>query len=636
METCDHCGKDCIRRHAVVIDGAVVMVGSACARRFPRAKPSDLIQSLDRSVKSGKPRVLLAKKWTDQDPTGWWVSEKLDGVRALWDGRRLISRLGNEFHAPEWFKKELPSDRLDGELFVGRGRFPETISIVKSFDDKGWSKITYRVFDFHAPDDPRPFEERQAALKAVVERTQSKHLQYVKQTKCKSAAHLKRAMDRFVKLGAEGLMLREPGSRYEPRRSSTLLKVKRFHDAEGKVVGYDPGKGRLRGLMGALVLEHGRGDKRVRFKVGSGFTDAQRRNPPKIGSKVTFRYQEMTRRGVPRFPSFVAARDYEATSDTSDDKIDITPCGNCFQWAYQNLLPGDKLVHATIMHNPELRKLRPDPFEHAWIERGHRVYDWQGVVQRLPLHLMSTRDFERLYKPKNVRRFDKLHAMIALVRSGHYGPWDEIPDIGTPPPGYKKPAWVGVSRRASRDESRSLDPDLIAKYKKLAYAQRGEPEDAMGKVQDAAGGGVLSFVVEHVGDLTNRMAKDLGWGDAGFEYVNDKVRKTLGSLTQTYGFEREHREQMESNARHRGVSLDEHTRKVRAALKEYERAHAGLRVFNQAQWLARQAAIDLGREDFRGARLSLYSLKDMLKNEETWWRHATEYDPKYEGYGVVE
>jgi DNA ligase-1 len=289
-----------------------MMVGPECAKLFPKSKSSDRIRDLAKRRAPQPPRALLAKTWTDQDPTGWHFSEKLDGVRAIWDGKRLISRLGNEFHAPAFFRNALPAnEKLDGELFVGRGLFPETVSIVKSHEDKGWSKIKYRVFDFYAPPgnahSATPFEQRQAKLKIVVRRAKSKHLQHVKQTRCKGPAHLKKAMDQYVKAGAEGLMLREPGSHYVGRRSGTLLKVKRFHDTEGKVVGYEPGKGRLKGLMGALIVE--RNGKR--FNVGTGFTDEQRRHPPKPGTKITFRYQEMTERGVPRFPSFVAARNYE-------------------------------------------------------------------------------------------------------------------------------------------------------------------------------------------------------------------------------------------------------------------------------------------------------------------------------------
>ena len=103
-------------------------------------------------------------------------------------------------------------------------------------------------------------------------------------------------------LGGEGLMLRQPGSRYEAGRSATLLKVKTFHDAEASVLEHIPGAGRHKGRLGALLVQLPDGTK---FSVGTGFSDYQRENPPPVGSTITFRYQELTDGGVPRFPSFV-------------------------------------------------------------------------------------------------------------------------------------------------------------------------------------------------------------------------------------------------------------------------------------------------------------------------------------------
>ncbi len=107
-------------------------------------------------------------------------------------------------------------------------------------------------------------------------------------------------LDRIAALGGEGLMLREPGSRYEAGRSPTLLKVKRFHDAEARVIEHLPGTGRHRGRLGALLVAMPDG---TTFSVGTGFTDAQRERPPEVGTLITFRFQELTDRGVPRFPS---------------------------------------------------------------------------------------------------------------------------------------------------------------------------------------------------------------------------------------------------------------------------------------------------------------------------------------------
>jgi DNA ligase-1 len=100
-------------------------------------------------------------------------------------------------------------------------------------------------------------------------------------------------------------MLRRPASAYEVGRSITLLKVKSFHDAEARVLAHQPGAGRHKGRLGALLVELADGTK---FSVGTGFSDAQRGCPPAVGSLIAFRYQELTEAGVPRFPSFLGVR----------------------------------------------------------------------------------------------------------------------------------------------------------------------------------------------------------------------------------------------------------------------------------------------------------------------------------------
>lgn len=254
---------------------------------------------------------LLAKSWNlEDDPTGWWVSEKLDGVRALWDGKCLRSRVGNVFPAPDWFTKLLPRDAtLDGELWIARGAFQTTVSVVKSGSrDKGWGRIFYCVFDM--PDEPGRFEKRQAELAGLVVQieSRSRQVRHVQQTKCGGRKELALLLDGVLKLGAEGLMLREPGSLYAFTRSSTLRKLKRFFDEEALVIGYDPGAGKHEGRLGALKCRDKTG---ALFKVGTGFSDAEREKPPAIGTTITFRFQERTESGTPRFPSFVTARDYE-------------------------------------------------------------------------------------------------------------------------------------------------------------------------------------------------------------------------------------------------------------------------------------------------------------------------------------
>ena len=266
-----------------------------------------VIQPLEAPKKEAEPKevpaLLLAHSWdNEQDVTGWWMSEKLDGVRAYWDGKRFLSRLGNIYHAPDWFTEGFPSFPLDGELWIGRGDFQKTVSVVRRKNGGDlWKEVRYLVFD--TPDFNHKVEDRFRVVNEVV-----KTMLYgvaVAQSLCKSLSHLRKALALIEKHGGEGLMLREPGSAYERTRSTTLLKVKSFHDAEATVIGHTKGKGRHKGRCGALRVRAADGTE---FKVGTGLSDAQRESPPVVGSVICFRYQELTKDGVPRFPSFVGVR----------------------------------------------------------------------------------------------------------------------------------------------------------------------------------------------------------------------------------------------------------------------------------------------------------------------------------------
>lgn len=79
---------------------------------------------------------MLAKNYSNQDPTGWWISEKLDGVRCYWNGASFISRQGHAYDVPSFFVDGLPNDvSLDGELWVGRKAFQECVSIVRCLNN---------------------------------------------------------------------------------------------------------------------------------------------------------------------------------------------------------------------------------------------------------------------------------------------------------------------------------------------------------------------------------------------------------------------------------------------------------------------------------------------------------------------
>jgi DNA ligase-1 len=259
------------------------------------------------------PSLLLAERWDGvTDPAGWLLSEKLDGVRAFWDGRQFHSRLGNLYHAPDWFTHGLPDVPLDGELWLGRKMFQRAVGIVRRQDKSDhWKEVRYVVFD--APKQEDAFEKRLAFVENIIRTNRPAYAVAHEHQRCQGMDHLRIELARVETLGGEGLMLRRAGSRYESGRSMTLLKVKSFHDAEARVLKHLEGSGRHKGRLGALFVEMADG---TTFSVGTGFSDAERESPPAVGSLITFRYQELTEGGVPRFPSYVGVRADSPASPT--------------------------------------------------------------------------------------------------------------------------------------------------------------------------------------------------------------------------------------------------------------------------------------------------------------------------------
>jgi DNA ligase-1 len=269
------------------------------------AAKEEEITSATAMTEKQAPRLLLANVWNPSiDPTGWWMSEKYDGLRGYWDGRKLWSRNGNPIHAPDYFLAELPRDiALDGELWIGHGKFEETVSIVRSeTPDDRWKDVRFMVFD--APQAPGNFEQRMQFLRATFPETNC-FVRVVVQERCQSAAQLLAERDRVLRLSGEGLMLRLPASAYEPGRSPTLLKVKPYDDAEATVIAHEPGKGKFAGKLGSLRV---RTDDGREFSIGSGLTDAERESPPPVGTVVTYRFRGLTAKRIPRFPSYFRVR----------------------------------------------------------------------------------------------------------------------------------------------------------------------------------------------------------------------------------------------------------------------------------------------------------------------------------------
>lgn len=249
--------------------------------------------------------VLLAKTFDPDkhDPTGWWMSEKLDGVRAIWTGEKFVSRTGKPFFAPAWFYRDFPKVSLDGEFFIGRGRFQDTVSVVRKKIPvkKEWIDVWYWVFD--APDRIGPFEERMMWVKGLLCCGCNVRIRIVQQIPCAHMQHLLDYHESIKSGGGEGVMLREPGSFYVPKRSGTLLKVKEVLDGIAVVTGHQPGEGKHTGRLGALLCRDVETD--AKFKIGTGFSDVERESPPANGDRVRYAYQELTQSGVPRFPRYL-------------------------------------------------------------------------------------------------------------------------------------------------------------------------------------------------------------------------------------------------------------------------------------------------------------------------------------------
>ncbi len=261
------------------------------------------------ALAASAPALMHARLWHEGDnPKAYWVSEKLDGVRAFWDGQTLRFRSGLPIAAPVWLTAALPKTALDGELWLGRGRFDELSGIVRRQVpvDADWRSVQYMLFDL--PGAAGVFSERAQRLTALVAEVQQPWLHTVAQQHVPNAAALYILLRATIKGGGEGLVLHHANALWSPGRSDALLKLKLQPDEEARVVAHLPGKGRHAGRLGALLLEMPDGK---RFALGTGFTDAQREAPPAMGSVVTYRYRGRTPKGLPRFASFLRVRDIE-------------------------------------------------------------------------------------------------------------------------------------------------------------------------------------------------------------------------------------------------------------------------------------------------------------------------------------
>ena len=253
------------------------------------------------------PALLLAKELgPNVEPAKYLVSEKYDGVRAIWDGKTLQFRGGRAVPAPTWFIAKLPQQALDGELWLGRGRFEALSGIVRKTEplDDEWRQIKYMIFEL--PNGAGSFVERAQRIKEIVTQTQWPQLIAVEQYRVANRAVLKKKLDEVVRAGGEGLMLHLADAPYVTGRSDVLFKLKPLQDTEAEVIAHVAGNGKFTGMLGALRVRTA--DGKV-FVIGTGFTDEVRKNPPPVGTAVTYTYRGLTKTGLPRFASYLRVRE---------------------------------------------------------------------------------------------------------------------------------------------------------------------------------------------------------------------------------------------------------------------------------------------------------------------------------------
>ena len=249
--------------------------------------------------------LMLPKVYTGQiDVAGWLMSEKLDGVRGYWDGRRLLSKNGQVFFPPATFIRDLPPFPVEGEIWGGRGSFAQTLAIItQKTPHNGWLELQLAIFD--VPKAPGGFSRRIAVAREWFATHPSAYAFVIPQIRVGDKEQLSRHLSQIEALGGEGLIVRQADAHYTAGRSCTILKVKNYQDAEARVLAHLPGKGRNEGRLGSLLVEL---DDGTRCKIGGGFSDVERESPPPIGAVITFKFYGRYPSGIPRFPSFLRIR----------------------------------------------------------------------------------------------------------------------------------------------------------------------------------------------------------------------------------------------------------------------------------------------------------------------------------------
>jgi DNA ligase-1 len=232
---------------------------------------------------------MLAVKFNPKyNVDGWIATEKIDGIRGLWNGRTMRTRSGKIVTLPTRLKRVLPRVPLDGELYFGRNRFSRANRWINAHDDVGRG-LKYYVFD--VIDKKSPYKERVERAKALVSRIKRRFgrtapLVAAKPIRVRNQAHLGQLMNRVLEKGGEGLILRDPASMYVTGRSKKMLKLKPVKTMMGVVIGHNLGK-----TVGS-----------VKIRLSNGVVTSVKGKRRPIGSKIIIEFQELTTKGAPRHP----------------------------------------------------------------------------------------------------------------------------------------------------------------------------------------------------------------------------------------------------------------------------------------------------------------------------------------------
>ncbi|MBZ7954571.1 DNA ligase [Campylobacter sp. W0018] len=262
--------------------------------------------------------ILLLTQFNKQDFQNknlheYVMSEKLDGVRGIWDGKSLKTRKNQTITPPAFFMKNFPPFALDGELWINRNQFDLVSSLIRTTrsDANLWKKVSYNVFDVPKACEefnlnPCSLENRLQVLQKYLQKNPNPYIKIIPQIPIENEKHLNEFYENIVKNKGEGVVIRKNLNPYERGRSKQALKLKPYNDAECQVIGYTKGKGKFENQVGALICKTT--DNKI-IKIGSGLKDKDRKNPPSIGTIITYKFSGLTKNSLPRFPVFLRIRE---------------------------------------------------------------------------------------------------------------------------------------------------------------------------------------------------------------------------------------------------------------------------------------------------------------------------------------